>query len=117
MNRLIPALVAFALGLIIEAAGYRAPLEEMVDGALISVQQIQTAGFILVLRMVFVVIPVVLLVFGAYHAYKYPLSPGLHTRLKDYLAARREGGKDDVEEEALDAALTGRTAILDGRHS
>jgi Na+/melibiose symporter-like transporter len=43
----------------------------------------------MVLRVIFAVVPVVLLVLGLYIALKYALTPKVHDELKTHLARRR----------------------------
>jgi oligogalacturonide transporter len=85
---------AFAILLISQAislAGYLPPESAMVDGVMKTVNQVQSAQFIMVLRVIFAVAPVVLLLACLYFAMQYKLSPGAHDRLKKLLIARRGG--------------------------
>jgi oligogalacturonide transporter len=87
---------AFAVWLISNAiyfAGYKAPDKQVVDGVTQMVQQVQSPTFILMLRLIFVLVPVVFLLVCLWCAARYPLSPAVHARLKEYLNKRR-GGAD-----------------------
>ncbi len=94
---------AFALFLISQAialAGYVAPLAETADGITRQVQQEQSEGFIMVLRLIFAVVPVALLALCLVFAWRYPLTPEVHGRLRDFLDARRAKQKTDPAREA-----------------
>lgn len=93
---------AFAVWLISNAiyfAGYKAPEQQVVNGVTQMVQQVQSPTFILTLRLVFVIVPVVFLLVCLWCAARYPLSPAVHARLKEYLAKRRDGAQMDQEME------------------
>ena len=82
MRKLSSALGIFLVSTLIDWAGYLAPI----DG----VQQEQTGDFILVLRIIFMVIPIVFLALCIYNAVRYSMTPKLHQRLKDFLERRRD---------------------------
>jgi oligogalacturonide transporter len=84
MRKLSSALGLFIISTIIGLAGYQAPI-----GGL---QQIQSDRFILVLRIIFVAVPVVMLTFCLTSAFFFKLTPSLHGRIKDYLEKRRAAG-------------------------
>ncbi len=92
MRKLSSALALFIISQAISLAGYRPPLHETVEGITRVVQQEQPEGFTLVLRIIFAVVPVLLLFMGLYAASKYPLSPALHGDLKNFLERKRQGG-------------------------
>jgi Na+/melibiose symporter-like transporter len=107
------ALGIFLVGLLLNTAGYRAPLEQVVDGARKSVQQAQTPQFIAVLRFVFALVPVVLVALSIAAATRFPLSPPTHARLKALLERRRTGKRprgDAAEAADLARLLVGRWA-------
>jgi oligogalacturonide transporter len=91
------ALAIFAVGTAIDWAGYIAPVEKVVDGAAQLVEQPQTDAFILVLRLVFAVVPVVFLVIALAFATRYPLTSEVHQRLSRVLTARRAGERETDE--------------------
>ena len=85
---------AFAVWMISNAiyfAGYKAPEEKIANGVTQMVQQVQSPTFILTLRLIFVIVPVVFLLLCLWCAARYPLSPAVHARLKEHLAKRRSG--------------------------
>jgi oligogalacturonide transporter len=102
MRKLSSAVGIFLISNAIELAGYRPPEEQTVDGAVQMVEQSQSPEFILILRLVFAVLPVILLAFGLYGAWRYGLTPRLHDRLKEYLRRRRDGeiSAEEAEEQA-----------------
>ena len=81
MRKLSSAAGLFIISTVIGWAGYRAPVG--------GVQQIQTDQFILVLRIIFVAVPVVLLTLCLVSAGFFSLSPTLHRHIKEYLEKRR----------------------------
>lgn len=105
---------AFALFLVSSAialAGYLPPLEQVVDGATQLVEQPQSDTFIWVLRLVFALVPIVLLPIALFFARRFPLTPEVHERLRHVLAVRRAGEpeSDEIrqEAEALEKLLIG----------
>ena len=105
---------AFALFLVSNAialAGYLPPLEQIVDGATSLVEQPQSGTFILVLRLVFALVPIVLLAAALFFARRFPLTPEVHERLRRVLAKRRSDAplseEDRREAEALEKLLIG----------
>ncbi len=104
VRKLSSAVAIFFVGLSIGWAGYSAPIEEVVDGAAKLVDQPQTDAFIAVLRLIFAVLPVVLLIISIYFARKYPLLPDVHERLNKVLAVKRGHGEETpaVQQEAAE---------------
>jgi Na+/melibiose symporter-like transporter len=105
---------AFALFLVsnaIAVAGYLPPLEQVVDGATKLIEQPQSDLFVWVLRLVFALVPIVLLVFALFFARRFPLSPDVHDRLRHILDVRRSGEPESdemrQEAEALQKLLIG----------
>ncbi|MFZ5918803.1 MAG: MFS transporter [Chloroflexota bacterium] len=105
---------AFALFLVSNAialAGYRPPLEQVVDGATQLVEQPQSDAFVWVLRLTFALVPIVLLLAALFFARRFPLTPEVHERLRRVLAARRSGAPESDavqrEAEALEKLLIG----------
>lgn len=95
MRKLSSALAIFLISQAISLAGYVPPVSETIDGVTKLVQQPQSGAFLLVLRAVFAAVPMVLLVFCLFFALRFPLSPQVHARLKDFLARRRAGAMTD----------------------
>jgi oligogalacturonide transporter len=96
-RKLASAVGVFALSQALALAGYRQPVEEIVDGMTQSVAQPQSEGFILILRLIFGVAPLLFLGAALWVAAKYPLSPTVHARLKAFLAARRGTDREEVD--------------------
>ena len=108
MRKLSSALAIFLISQAIALAGYVPPVSETIDGVTKLVQQPQSPEFLVVLRAVFAAVPILLLVCCLYFALRFPLTPRLHARLKEFLARRRSGetGADlDAEEKYLKDAL------------
>ena len=51
------------------------PLQETIDGATKLIEQPQTDTFLLVLRLIFMLLPIVLLAFALIFALSFPLTP------------------------------------------
>jgi oligogalacturonide transporter len=99
-RKLSAALALFLISQTIALVGYIRPRQETVEGATRLVQQAQSPEFVLAIRIIFAAVPVALLFLCLWAASGYPLSPGLHERLKSYLAARRAGARgDDLDRE------------------
>jgi len=105
---------AFALFLVSNAialAGYRPPLEQVVDGATKLVEQPQSDIFTWVLRLIFALVPIVLLLGAVVFARRFPLTPEVHERLRRVLAVRRSGEPESAEirqeAESLERLLIG----------
>jgi Na+/melibiose symporter-like transporter len=105
---------AFALFLVSNAialAGYLPPLEQVVDGTTKLVEQPQSDTFIWVLRLVFALVPIVLLLGALFVARRFPLTPEIHERLRRVLAVRRSGEPESdairQEAETLERLLIG----------
>ena len=102
------ALAIFAVSNVIGWAGYVAPVQETIDGATKLIDQPQTDTFLLVLRLLFVLLPIILLVFALFFATRFPLTPELHARLNQYLAAIRKGEAPEEDGIELKKILIGR---------
>lgn len=105
MRKASSAIVGFLISLMMQVSGFLAPIEIVVGGETVLQDQEQSAQFILVLRIVFIGLPLVFLALGLWQATKYPLTPKLHERLKEYLVRRRAGARDETEEAAILAEL------------
>ena len=111
-RKMSSAVAIFAVSMAIEGAGYLPPIEEIAGGATTLVEQTQSDQFVLVLRLIFAILPVVLLAISLYFAWRYPLTPKLHERLNRLLAARRAGEGETAawKQEAQDL----RQLLVDG---
>jgi oligogalacturonide transporter len=94
MRKLSSAFALFLVSNALNLAGYIPPVEEIVEGATKLIEQPQSETFILVLRLIFVIIPVLFLAIGLIFASRYPLSAEVHHRLNRVLASRRRGEPD-----------------------
>jgi oligogalacturonide transporter len=102
------ALAIFAVSLAIGWAGYVPPIQETVDGATKLIEQPQSETFLLVLRLIFMLLPIVLLAFALIFAARFPLTPALHRRLNILLARQRINEPvDDSEKQELTNILLG----------
>ncbi len=100
------ALAIFFVSQVIGWAGYIPPLQQTVDGATSLVDQTQTATFILVLRLIFLLLPVILLALALIFALRFPLTPELHRRLNAVLSQRKNEPVDEDENEKKDLRET-----------
>ena len=108
VRKFCSALGIFFVALIIGWAGYVAPLQQTIDGATKLIEQPQSDAFLLVLRMIFVFLPIVLLVFALYFALRFPLTPELHRRLNTLLLKLRLNEPvDETEKRELTRVLLG----------
>jgi oligogalacturonide transporter len=102
------ALAIFAVSIGIGWAGYAPPVQETIDGATRLIEQPQTDTFLLVLRLIFMLLPIVLLAFALFFALKFPLTPALHHRLNALLAKQRAHEPvDEAEKQELTRVLLG----------
>jgi Na+/melibiose symporter-like transporter len=92
-------------------AGYVVPTERVVEGVAQVVEQPQSDSFILVLRLIFALVPIVLVGASLFFALRYPLTAKVHRRLCRVLETRRRGGSEDEamreEAEELERRLIG----------
>jgi Na+/melibiose symporter-like transporter len=108
-RKLSSALALFLLSQAIALSGYLPPLEQVVNGLTKSVPQTQPAAFILVLRLLFALLPAILVGICLVSALRYPLSPTLHEELKTLLTRRRgAAGEQRGEATSDDAAVAAR---------
>ncbi len=89
MRKASSAIAIATISTCISLAGYVPPVEKTVDGATQMIKQAQTPEFFLVLRIVFAVLPVLLLVFCLINAFRYQLSGTVHQKLKTVLEKKR----------------------------
>jgi oligogalacturonide transporter len=107
IRKLSSALAIFAVSQMLQFAGYVPPVEQVTDGAARLVEQPQAAGFLLALRLIFVLVPLGLLALALWFAGRYPLTPGWHARLSRHLAAVRAGQPSAEDAAALRRELVG----------
>jgi len=98
IRKLASALAIFAVSNIIGWAGYVPPIQETINGATKLIEQPQSNTFLLVLRLIFVLLPLVLLAFALFFALRFPLTPELHNRLNLLLAKQRANESVDENE-------------------
>ena len=101
-RKLSSAFALFMVSNAIALAGYLPPLEQVIDGATKLVEQPQSDTFITVLRLVFALVPIILLSIAVFFARRFPLTPEVHERLRRALAVRRSGEdeSDEIRQEA-----------------
>lgn len=93
-RKIASAVAIFFVAQILDLFGYIPPLEQA--GQLI--EQPQSDGFILALRLAFVLLPVVMISFGIYFANRFPLTVDIYARLEKILAAARANEPVDENE-------------------
>jgi len=105
-RKLSSALAIFAVSQVLGLAGYVRPVEQVVGGATRLVEQVQPAGFVVALRLIFVLAPVLLLALALAVARRYPLTPECHRRLNALLEKRRKSQalSPEMEKEAAELA-------------
>jgi oligogalacturonide transporter len=102
------ALAIFAVSNAIGWAGYVPPVQQTIDDATKLIEQPQSEAFLLVLRLIFMLLPIVLLAFALIFAVKFPLTPELHRRLNALLAKQRANEPvDEAEKQELTKVLLG----------
>jgi Na+/melibiose symporter-like transporter len=110
-RKLSSAFAVFLVSQLLSVTGYIAPVMETVDGVSQLIEQPQTEGFILALRVTFFLVPVLFLAIGVFFAFKYPLDHHVHARLNRILETRRaeetETPQDQEEANELKALLVG----------
>lgn len=91
MRKFSSAIAIFLVSNILAISGYKAPVEQVTDGVTKMIEQPQTEGFIVALRLVFFFAPVIFLGCALLIARKYPLTAQIHERLRALLAIKRTG--------------------------
>jgi Na+/melibiose symporter-like transporter len=109
VRKLSSALAIFLVAQVIGFAGYIPPAAVVVEGATRLVEQPQSAGFVRALRLMFALLPLLMVSIALAFAFHYPLSSEVHVRLKRVLARRRSG---DVETEATHAEAEALKKLL-----
>jgi oligogalacturonide transporter len=102
------ALAIFAVANTIGWAGYVPPIQRTINGVTKLIEQPQSDSFQLVLRLIFMFLPIVLLTFALIFAARFPLTPELHRRLNVVLAKQRmDEPVDETEKRELTKILIG----------
>jgi Na+/melibiose symporter-like transporter len=99
-RKLSSAFAVFMVAQLLSLAGYLPPVMETTAGVSNLVEQTQTQGFILALRTMFFLIPVVFMTIAVVFAWRYPLDQQTHNRLNKLLTARRTGESETPEDQA-----------------
>jgi Na+/melibiose symporter-like transporter len=108
IRKLSSAVAIFAVSQVLEWAGYIPPIQESLNGGMRLIEQPQSATFLLALRLIFMLLPLVLLALALIFALRFPLTPVLHQRLNALLARQRAGlPVDEAEKQALVKTLLG----------
>lgn len=92
------AMALFLVAQVIHWAGYVPPRMEVVEGSVQLVEQLQSPVFILALRLLFGLTPILMLAIALFFARRYPLTPQVHARLRALLEKRRAGEPVDESE-------------------
>lgn len=111
IRKISSAFALFLVGNLLSVAGYIAPLETIVDGVTTLVDQPQSDTFILALRFIFGILPILMVILAAVFAYKYPLSGEVHQRLNKVLQIRRN---EESEDEAFQEEVRSLKKLLIG---
>lgn len=115
MRKFSSAIAIFAVSNVLAWSGYQAPKENVVNGALKLIEQPQSSEFILALRLIFFLAPVILLILALWIARKYPLTAEVHQRLRDILQVKRTGVPLSPEMEEQERQLTAQLVQIGGR--
>lgn len=94
------ALAIFAVSNVIGWAGYVPPAQETLNGVTKLIEQPQSDSFLLVLRLIFMLLPIVLLALALLFALRFPLTPALHQQLNALLARQRANEPVDEDQKA-----------------
>ncbi|MFN2234581.1 MAG: MFS transporter [Anaerolineales bacterium] len=97
MRKFSGAVGIFIVANIIGAAGYVSPVEKVVNGTTQLIDQTQSDQFILILRVIFVLVPLILLSLSILVASRLKLTHQTHARLNRVLSVRRQGENLDPE--------------------
>jgi oligogalacturonide transporter len=112
MRKLSSAFSLFLVGNFLSLTGYLPPVEQVVEGATKLVEQPQTQQFLLFLRLLFVLVPLIFLTLAMLAASKFPLTLESHQRLSRVLESRRAG---EPETEELRQEAQELTRLLVGK--
>ncbi len=110
MRKISSALAIFIVGWVIELSGYIKPLNE---GEI----TVQPDSFILAVRCLVVILPLLLIFFGVLFARRYPLTPERHARVQEEISrqAAAETPGLSVRGEELAQALFGAAQETGGK--
>jgi oligogalacturonide transporter len=97
MRKFSGAVGIFIVSNVIAVAGYVNPVEQVVDGVTTLVDQSQSEVFVWTLRVIFVLVPVILLSLSIFVASRLKLTHESHARLNHILIIRRKGDELDPE--------------------
>lgn len=111
LRQLSTALGIFIVSNVLAFAGFRKPVEQVVDGVKTLVKQQQSPELLLTVRLMLMLIPLLFLSICVYNALRYGLTKELHDRLKVFLIARRGGSLNEAEERRLKAAFERRNVV------
>jgi oligogalacturonide transporter len=111
MRKLSSAFSLFLVGNFLSLTGYLPPVEQVVGGVTKLVDQPQSPQFLLFLRLLFVIVPLVFLSIAMLSASRFPLTLEAHQRLTRLLESRRAG---EPETEALRQEAQDLTRLLVG---
>ena len=89
MRKLSSAITLFLVSQIIDWTGYIAPVEEIVNGVVTMVEQAQPQSFIIGLRAIFILIPILFLLAGLFFASKNKLTRDHYQTLQQLLEKKR----------------------------
>lgn len=106
MRKLSSAIAIFVVSNILALSGYRSPVESSTNGVVKLIEQPQTEGFILALRLIFFIAPVILLACALWVARKYPLTGAVHQKLRQVLEVKRQGKALSAEQVEIERELT-----------
>lgn len=108
------AVTIFLIGNAMQWIGYKQPVEQLVDGVIVSVPQVQDAAFATRLLVIFVGIPIFFALIAIVAALRYPLTRTRLHHLKQVVAWRRGEAGDqpltDAQIEELGLSLGGVSA-------
>jgi len=101
MRKFSSAIAIFLVSNVLAFSGYKAPVEQVTNGITKLIEQPQGETFILALRLIFFVAPVILLSLALIVARKYPLTAQVHMRLRKVLSEKRleKQAPDELMEE------------------
>ena len=85
------ALAIAGISTAISLAGYKQPIKETVEGVTKIIEQPQSNQFIIVLRLVFVGVPILFFLLSLVNALRYRLNKSSHAELKELLKHKRAG--------------------------
>lgn len=91
------AFLMFIIGISLDLAGYLEPLEKLVDGKLVKIDQVQSDSFLFSLLLLFTLIPSGLVLIAMIACMLYPLSKSVHERLRGFLVIQREARHKGIE--------------------